>query len=85
MSRRQVAKPIAGGNARPRPGSAPMSTRQLEKCDRAIVAVGFAALAVVLVVEGLALYHLNYGVLHFQEPSFRWPETVMKLLFGKER
>jgi hypothetical protein len=58
---------------------------QTEKIDRWIALAGFTTLAVILLVESLALYHLLDGPMHFPPPAMEWPETIMRLLFGQTR
>ena len=42
-------------------------------------------LAVILLIEGMALFHLLGGPNHFGAPAMVWPETIMRLLFGQDR
>jgi hypothetical protein len=56
-----------------------------EKIDRWIALAGFVTLAVILLIEGLALYELLGSPMHFQPPATMWPETIIRLLSGQAR
>jgi hypothetical protein len=58
---------------------------QTEKIDRWIALAGFTTLAIILLVECVALYHLLDGPMGFRPPAMQWPETIMRLLFGQTR
>jgi hypothetical protein len=60
-------------------------TAPTEKIDHWTAAIGFLTLAVILIIEGLALYHLFHGPMAFRPPEMAWPETIMRLLFGDAR
>jgi hypothetical protein len=56
-----------------------------KKINRWIALAGFTTLAVVLLIEGMALYHLFDGPMPSRPPAMVWPETIMRLLFGQTR
>ena len=56
-----------------------------EKIDHWTTIVGFMTLAAILIVEGMALYHLLHGPMAFRPPEMAWPATIMRLLFGGAR
>jgi hypothetical protein len=58
---------------------------QSEKIDCWVALAGFTTLAVILSLESVALYHLLDFPMGFRPPAMEWPETIMRLLFGKFR
>jgi hypothetical protein len=62
-----------------------MPAAQREKINRWVTLAGFVALAVILLIEGMALYHLHEDSIRFLPPATVWPETIMRLLFGQAR
>jgi hypothetical protein len=55
------------------------------KIDRRVATAGFVTLAVILILESLAVYRLNAGSMHVQTPMIELSETIMRILFGKTR
>jgi hypothetical protein len=60
-------------------------TIENEKIDRWIVLAGFMALVILLIIEGLALYQLLDLPMRSQPAATQWPETIMRLFFGRSR
>ena len=55
------------------------------KIDRWVATAGFVSLAAILILVSLAVCRLNIGAMQFQAPVIEWPETIMRILFGKIR
>jgi len=55
------------------------------KIDRWIATIGLVTLAIILVLESVAVYRLNVASIHYKIPVIEWSETMMRLFFGKIR